>query len=360
MHYGQSRDQSAEILRLVLPLMAQQKAGFHPASFTLWYEHVAGVNPELSSYLNARIDAKQPITDDEVYQLYARHVVARDVQTLEDLQQRLRTLLEQAVEITAQAGDQTGQFERSLTDNQTRLEAADTLESASEVVATLLSESRHMQVLTHALVEKLDLRAQEVGDLRQALEKAQAEALQDPLTGLKNRRAFEAAVREISQESPHGLRGAALLLVDIDHFKQVNDSYGHLLGDKVLRAVAHVLQSNVKGRDLVARVGGEEFAVLLLQATSAGALALAEQIRLSIAQGKVRSTTAGEHIGAVTISAGLAVAAAGESLEVIFQRADGALYEAKRTGRNRVCTSSPEASGTATAQVSMSSPPTKL
>src|SRR4029077_7818528 len=138
-----------------------------------------------------------PITDDEVYQLHARHIVARDVQTLEDLQQRLRTLLEQPVEITAQAGDQTGQFERSLSDSHTRLQAAETLESADAVVAALLSESRQMQVLTHAIVGKLDRRAREVGALRQALQKAQAEALQDPLTGLKNRRAFEGSVREL-------------------------------------------------------------------------------------------------------------------------------------------------------------------
>ena len=338
MHYGQSRDQSAELLRLALALMAQQQAGFHPASFTLWYEHVAGINAELSTYLSGRIDAKQPITDAEVYQLYARYIVARDMQSLQQLQQRLRTLLEQAVEITAQAGDQTGEFERLLSDNQTRLQAAQTLESASDVVAALLSESQHMQELTHAVVEKLELRAQEVGDLRQALEKAQAEALQDSLTGLRNRRAFESAVREIAQGSADGLRGAALLLVDIDRFKQVNDTYGHLLGDKVLRAVAHVLQSNVKGRDIVARVGGEEFAVLLLQATAAGAHALAEQIRIAIAQGKLRTSTTGEHIGAITVSAGLTIAGPGESLEVIFHRADSALYEAKNAGRNRVCT----------------------
>jgi diguanylate cyclase len=191
-------------------------------------------------------------------------------------------------------------------------------------------------VLTQAVVEKLDVRAQEVGELRNALERAQSEALLDPLTGLKNRRAFERAVGELAHETA-GMANAALLLIDIDHFKGVNDTYGHLFGDKVLRAVAHVLQANIKGRDLVARMGGEEFAILFVQATASGALAVAEQIRTAVAQGRVRSVAGEDLTGAVTVSAGLAVSLSGDSLENLIERADSALYEAKRSGRNRVC-----------------------
>jgi diguanylate cyclase len=337
MRYEESRDRSAELLRLTLPLMAQQLAAYHPVSFTLWYEHVAGINPALSQLLAPRLEAHQPLTDEETYDLHARHVVARDMQTLEHLQQRLRGLLEEAFQITAQASDHTGQFERSLEETQHRLQSGLTLESVHSVVSELLSESQRMQAITLAVVEKLDLRAQEVGELRNALERAQSEALLDPLTGLKNRRAFERAVSQIMADASAGLDGAALLVIDIDHFKQVNDTYGHLLGDKVLRAVAQVLQANVKGRDLVARLGGEEFAVLLLQATPGGALAVAEQIRVAIAQGQIRTPTAGKLVGAITVSTGVAIAAPGDSLEAALERADAALYEAKRSGRNRVC-----------------------
>jgi len=339
MRYEHHREKSAELLRLTLPLMAQQLAGLHPVSFTLWYEHVAGVNPELSQVLAARLEARRPLTDDEAYELHARHIIARDMRTLEHLQQRLRGLLEEASQITAQASDQTGQFERSLEQTQHRLQAGVTLENVHAVVSELLSESQRMHVITQAVIEKLDLRAQEVGELRNALERAQTEALLDPLTGLKNRRAFERAVAQLVLEGPGGLAGAALLLIDIDHFKQVNDTHGHLLGDKVLRAVAQVLQSNIKGRDIVARIGGEEFGVLLLQATPEGALAVADQIRSAIAHGQIRTPTAGQLVGAVTVSAGVAIAAAAETLEALLERADSALYEAKRTGRNRVCVS---------------------
>ena len=90
MRYDEPRDKSAELLRLTLPLMAQQHAGFHPVSFTLWYEHVAGINPALSQVLAPRLESNQPLSDDETYDLYARHVIARDMQMLEHLQQRLR------------------------------------------------------------------------------------------------------------------------------------------------------------------------------------------------------------------------------------------------------------------------------
>jgi len=341
MRYEEPREKTAELLRLTLPLMAQQQAGFHPVSFTLWYEHVAGVNPALSQVLGPRLEAHQPLSDEETYDLYARHIIARDMQTLEHLQQRLRSLLEEAFHITAQASDQTGQFERSLEQTQHRLKAGVTLDNVHAVVSELLSESQRMQVLTQAVVERLDLRAQEVGELRNALERAQTEALLDPLTGLKNRRAFERAVAQLMAEGTDGLDGAALLLIDIDHFKKVNDTYGHLLGDNVLRAVSQVLQSNIKGRDLVARLGGEEFAVLLLRATAEGPMAVAEQIRTAIANGQIRSPAAGKLVGAITVSVGVAMAGPAESLEAVLERADGALYEAKRTGRNRVCVAAP-------------------
>ena len=205
MRYDDSRDTSAELLRLTLPLMARQQAAFHPVSFTLWYEHVAGVNPSLSEVLAPRLEANLPLTDDETYDLYARHVIARDMQTLDHLQQRLRGLLEEAFQITAQASDHTGQFERSLEQTQHRLKSGVSLESVHSVVSELLSESQRMQVITQAVVEKLDSRAQEVGELRNALERAQSEALLDPLTGLKNRRAFERAVAQLMADASDGL-----------------------------------------------------------------------------------------------------------------------------------------------------------
>ncbi|EQD60700.1 diguanylate cyclase, partial [mine drainage metagenome] len=113
-YYIESKEQSAELLRLALPLMAGQHAAYHPVSYTLWYEHLAGINPPLSAALTARLELHQPLTDDEVCRLYMRHVSERDAAVLDNLQQRLQSLLDEAAQTFNTAGEDTGQFARTL------------------------------------------------------------------------------------------------------------------------------------------------------------------------------------------------------------------------------------------------------
>jgi diguanylate cyclase len=127
-----------------------------------------------------------------------------------------------------------------------------------------------------------------------------------------------------------------VVLIDLDHFKQVNDRYGHVFGDSVLKAVAHAIRSCVKGRDLVARFGGEEFVVLLPATSLAGAQALAEQVRGTIAAARIRRGGSAEAVGAITVSLGVATRRPGEAIERLIERADQALYRSKSGGRNRV------------------------
>jgi diguanylate cyclase (GGDEF)-like protein len=156
----------------------------------------------------------------------------------------------------------------------------------------------------------------------------------DDLTGLNNRRAFLAdAEREFSRAERQG-GGLALLILDLDYFKGVNDAYGHRVGDSVLVAVAQVVLQSVRdGVDLVGRLGGEEFAVLLARSEEDAAVRAAESIRAAIEATRV-FTPAGPIV--VTVSIGCAPIAAGQSVSAALQRADEALYTAKRQGRNRV------------------------
>ena len=158
-------------------------------------------------------------------------------------------------------------------------------------------------------------------------------ALTDPLTGLLNRRGFDQQMQRIGQGS---LTGCTLLIVDIDHFKAINDAHGHLLGDKVIAAVAGVLRACVGERGPIARIGGEEFAVLLGQTSTAGGAELAERIRNSVERGKIRRADTDESIGNVTVSIGVAGGNASEAFESLMNRADQSLYQSKSAGRNRV------------------------
>jgi diguanylate cyclase len=335
MRYLENKERSTEILRLALPLMARQLAAFHPLSYALWYEHCAGMNPDLTRVLDARLTANSALTEVDVWRLYAQHIAARDIEAFERLQLQLRSLLEDTAESAASASVQAAEFGQSLQGHARELAVPMDAEKVRLVVADMLEDTQKMQAVTTDLSAKLKASTTEVNTLTESLRRAQSEALLDSLTGLKNRRGLERAVEDLLREPP-GLMGSALLLADIDHFKVVNDTYGHVLGDKVIRAVAHVMRSTIKGRDVAARLGGEEFAILLPQTSLKGAAALAEQIRGTVAQGRIHRPDGNESIGQVTLSVGVAIAMPGDNLEALLERADAAMYTAKRGGRNRI------------------------
>jgi diguanylate cyclase (GGDEF)-like protein len=161
-------------------------------------------------------------------------------------------------------------------------------------------------------------------------------AIRDPLTGLYTRTYLQETVRRmLEQHDRDPAAGIALIMLDIDHFKRINDTYGHLVGDEVLKQVAGVIRAQLRGFDLAVRLGGEEFGVFLTGRSANFAAAVAERTRDEVARlllPKLEGDT-------VTVSAGVAVRRVAETLEELIARADSALYEAKRGGRNRVITS---------------------
>ncbi|MDO9216995.1 MAG: diguanylate cyclase, partial [Lacisediminimonas sp.] len=155
-------------------------------------------------------------------------------------------------------------------------------------------------------------------------------ANQDPLTGLLSRRAGAVALTNHYQQACATNASMYLVIADIDHFKQVNDQHGHPVGDQVLAGVAKVLRTQVRTNDIVARWGGEEFLIILLNCSLGSAQGLAERIRAGVSCFELAP------VGGLTISLGLAEMKPGESLSKLIERADRALYEAKNAGRNRV------------------------
>jgi len=169
--------------------------------------------------------------------------------------------------------------------------------------------------------------------IRLAEESLASEARHDPLTGLDNRRSFEEAFEAAGTRLRRKNEPFVLLLLDIDHFKRVNDTWGHAAGDQVLRAVAEVLAGSLRGVDRAYRIGGEEFAALLADTSLAGAEVVAERIREAVSAAVVSTDDAEIR---VTVSIGLAVAHPSHGLEALLRTADQALYAAKSGGRNRV------------------------
>jgi diguanylate cyclase (GGDEF)-like protein/PAS domain S-box-containing protein len=176
----------------------------------------------------------------------------------------------------------------------------------------------------------------DTADIRQArheISSLRSLAMTDALTQVPNRRHFEMTLASrVGDLAGYG-RPFGLLIADIDHFKRLNDQYGHAVGDVALRTVAATLLEGSRAMDNVARIGGEEFGITVADADEAALLAVAERLRVLVARSAVRSEGLDLRL---TVSIGGAAARAGETAETIFRRADAALYEAKEQGRNRV------------------------
>jgi diguanylate cyclase (GGDEF)-like protein len=183
--------------------------------------------------------------------------------------------------------------------------------------------------------------------LREAQRKLEEQSITDALTGLKNRRFFDERLREEFRRAQRYRDNVSLIMVDLDHFKEVNDRHGHPAGDVVLREAGGLIRTSIRDPDICARYGGEEFAVILPKTNMAGAVTVAERIWRELAAKEYAIPTSAhgaDGAGAtrlVTVTASLGIASFPSnditSSELLLRYADEALYEAKRAGRNRIC-----------------------
>jgi diguanylate cyclase len=206
------------------------------------------------------------------------------------------------------------------------------------MIKGILTETKAMEAHNQRLRAEVEASSSEIKQLKDSLADARRDAMTDPLTGLANRKAFDRKLREESQQARASRDPVSLVMCDIDHFKRVNDTHGHQVGDQVLKLVAQTLRQCVKCQDIAARYGGEEFAVILPQTNVLGAAAVAEFVRRTVESKKIVRKGSGDTLGSVTMSFGVASLTAGESAESLIERADRALYAAKQNGRNRVST----------------------
>jgi len=335
MRYRDSMERSAEHLRAALPLMTRQRTALHPISYAVWYEHVSGNNSALSQALQTLTEGGQALSEAQTWSLYREHVCELDAASAQRVAEGFTRVLDNMADSAAQAGQQTARFDSSLSSWVEQLLDNPPQQTQAEVLQELLAGTREIRGAMSTLQQRLDASQGEIGMLREEVQRARSEALVDALTGLANRRAFEQQLSECmgAQATEHP---PCLVLGDIDFFKKVNDSYGHSFGDHVLRAVAQTLKSVAAESALPARVGGEEFALLLPSAGLLEAQKLAEQMRASVAASRIRRGDVTQSIERVTISMGVTQMAQGESANDFFERADRALYASKRSGRNCV------------------------
>ncbi len=332
MRYEQDRSASGEILRLLIQKMAAHPAAFTPFTYSVWYEFVTGINPGLGKALSTLLESGSPLDDKTIDKLYNKFIADTNVQ---EQQETLKNLLGKIAGFTAETDKQAHEFGDSLQVYGDTLKQKLDAEKLDALISNMAGDTDRMRGSMQNLQTELEASKAQVDKLHKELQSARGEALIDPLTGIMNRRGFEAAAKQTFDDPSALAKGVCLLMVDIDHFKKINDTYGHLFGDKIIRVIAETLKSKVRGQDSVARLGGEEFAVLLTETDVPGARVVAEHVRQSIERGKVRRLDTQDQISGITISVGVSSYAKGKNIVAMLDEADKALYMSKEQGRNR-------------------------
>ena len=299
-----------------------------PQHYELAYRHRVAGEPGLGQQIAALIRDGHSTID-----AIRGNEGALSVALLATLVQQAQQQLEDVAALARRSGEEAKAYGQALEDNIAEL--APTIAS-HPVLGSLVGLTRMMIEKTAAAETHMRQSASQMESMRDSLDQAREQAETDALTGLFNRRAFERELGAAAERSKIHGTPLAVAFCDIDHFKLVNDTYGHDVGDRVLSFVGKVLMENAGKRGIVARHGGEEFVLLFDGMTPEEAHEIVDIARYDLARRNIIDRISGQPIGSITLSAGVAGIGFDGNISNMLRRADRALYRAKREGRNLV------------------------
>jgi diguanylate cyclase len=327
-------DSSLARAKQVFTQIRSHKYSAAPRTYEILYRYASGSNPALKR----AVDSARRRTD---------KLEPADIDTLAG-EFLLGALVDRSAEIGGLLSDELKQLLSSL--ELAHIETSDRAQKLSELaqtsgstevdqlhalIQTLLIGAKEMEESNKKLEAELSASMTEIKHLKTNLQKARADSMVDPLTMLKNRKSFDDSLTQVLKRAFPANIPVCLMMIDIDHFKTVNDRFGHLIGDQVIRMIASVLKSLLGNQTDLARYGGEEFVALRSSCNAEAGLKAAEEVRRQIAERPFRLRTSGEMIGSVSVSIGVASLKSTDTAQSFVERADQCLYFAKQNGRNR-------------------------
>ncbi len=333
--YTDNSSKTAEFLRLTLAFLGKYKIPANPHNYQIAYGYIAGKNLELMNDFDEIIKLSNFPDENQLKVLYKQYYLQNE-DSLNKIRHEIKRIITNALQEfnfsdakLSNYGQTLNQFAEILNSNESPM---DLLEETNRVI----KETYDLEQSQHGVETKMTNVLAEIDNLRKELEQVKKESNTDALTAISNRKAFDSILQHSILSSRETQQGFCLLLLDIDHFKVFNDTYGHLVGDKVLRYVASSLKRSIKKTDFIARFGGEEFAIILPDSDINSAMVVAEQLRKIVSAGKLMDKGKNISYGKTMVSIGVTQFRASDLSNEIVDRADKALYLAKDRGRNRV------------------------
>jgi diguanylate cyclase len=308
-----------------------------PQNFELWYTYYAQSHLEVVRALDTLLAKKQPISDAQcegIHQLFLSE--EKNSETVRAAEARIEATINGVGKQVGLARVAAGQYNAALQTASEKLDLPTVPTDIRSTLGELMDNTRQMLANNRELEDALEQSCAAMQALARDLEAVRKQALTDGLTALANRQAFDRELSRLCQNFAQRQEKFSLVMFDIDHFKVFNDTYGHPVGDEVIRLVARTLGQGVRSVDLVARYGGEEFAVLLPGTDQQAAQRLADALRTKVESMSFIRRKNGDRLDRVTVSGGVAQAVEADTPVKVLARADKALYLAKNRGRNRI------------------------
>ncbi len=325
------------LARAAIDGMEQHRVWPTPLNFELWLHYIGNPDGELGRAIGQLLKDGDPLTEAVAEELAAQYLPkARLTEEIRDAGDKLNQQLENISAAIKVAQKSTDAYGKALAGANEELKADVPAADVTRLVQTLATATRKVQRENASLEKRLNASTNEVGRLREHLEQVRREAMTDALTTLANRKALDDGLARACTAADASGKPMALAVVDIDHFKRFNDTWGHQTGDQVIRYVASVMARVGAAPRLAARYGGEEFAVLFPNEMLDDVARELDQVRTEIGSRSLKRRSTNEDLGAVTVSIGVAQYQAGEGPAGLIDRADAALYASKRGGRDRL------------------------